>query len=146
MSQPNAASVKEKKTSDKDLDLSNCNRGVWLVKVPKYIADRWESVEPNATVGKVKLAKRPGEKPLITLSLDDKVSQQVVFKNVLFRSLAHYIYTVVNFSIIDFRLSQSGMIHKMLKTELQMAVSNLLHRVSPIYPQLSKKFLKIINL
>jgi transcription initiation factor TFIIF subunit beta len=73
MSQPNAASVKEKKTSDKDLDLSNCNRGVWLVKVPKYIADRWESVEPNATVGKVKLAKRPGEKPLITLSLDDKI-------------------------------------------------------------------------
>ena len=146
MSQPNAASVKEKKTSDKDLDLSNCNRGVWLVKVPKYIADRWESVEPNATVGKVKLAKRPGEKPLITLSLDDKVSQQVVFKNVLFRSLAQYIYTVVNCSIIDFRLSQSGMIHKMLKTELQMAVSNLLHRVSPIYPQLSKKFLKIINL
>ena len=82
MSQPNAATAKEKKTSDKDLDLSNCNRGVWLVKVPKYIADRWESVEPNATVGKVKLAKRPGEKPLITLSLDDKVSQQVVFKNV----------------------------------------------------------------
>jgi transcription initiation factor TFIIF subunit beta len=73
MSQPNAASAKEKKTSDKDLDLSNCNRGVWLVKVPKYIADRWESVEPNATVGKVKLAKRPGEKPLITLSLDDKI-------------------------------------------------------------------------
>ena len=24
----------------KDVDLSNANRGVWLVKVPKYIADR----------------------------------------------------------------------------------------------------------
>ena len=33
-----AGHIKEKKTSDKDLDLSNCNRGVWLVKVPKYIA------------------------------------------------------------------------------------------------------------
>ena len=74
MSQQNTGAVKEKKTSDKDLDLSNCNRGVWLVKVPKYIADRWESVEPNATVGKVKLSKRPGEKPLITLSLADKVT------------------------------------------------------------------------
>ena len=73
MAQPNPGLVKEKKTSDKDLDLTNSNRGVWLVKVPKYIADRWESVEPNATVGKVKLSKRPGEKPIITLSLDDKV-------------------------------------------------------------------------
>ena len=34
---------KVKKTSDKDLDLSNAGRGVWLVKVPKYIAERWES-------------------------------------------------------------------------------------------------------
>ena len=74
MSQQIAGPAKEKKASDKDLDLSNCNRGVWLVKVPKYIADRWESVDANATVGKVKLSKRSGEKPLITLSLDDKVS------------------------------------------------------------------------
>ena len=74
MSQQIAGPAKEKKASDKDLDLSNCNRGVWLVKVPKYIADSWESVEANATVGKVKLSKRSGEKPLITLSLDDKVS------------------------------------------------------------------------
>ena len=73
MAQSSVGPVKEKKTSDKDLDLSNSNRGVWLVKVPKYIADRWESVEPNETVGKVKLCKRAGEKPLITLSLDDKV-------------------------------------------------------------------------
>jgi len=73
MAEQNAGATKEKKTSDKDLDLSNSNRGVWLVKVPKYIADRWESVEPNATVGKVKLSKKPGEKPVITLSLDDQI-------------------------------------------------------------------------
>ena len=75
MAQSGAGATKEKKTSDKDLDLTNSNRGVWLVKVPKYIADRWESVEPNETVGKVKLSKRTGEKPLITLSLDDKVTK-----------------------------------------------------------------------
>ena len=75
MAQSGAGAAKEKKTSDKDLDLTNSNRGVWLVKVPKYIADRWESVEPNETVGKVKLSKRTGEKPLITLSLDDKVTK-----------------------------------------------------------------------
>jgi hypothetical protein len=31
---------KEKKPSDRDLDLSNASRGVWLVKVPKYMADK----------------------------------------------------------------------------------------------------------
>jgi len=34
---------KAKKPSDKEVDLSNCNRGVWLVKVPKYISERWEA-------------------------------------------------------------------------------------------------------
>ena len=32
--------LKEKKVSDKDVDLTNQKRDVWLVKVPKYIADR----------------------------------------------------------------------------------------------------------
>lgn len=27
------------------LDLSNAGRGVWLVKVPKYMANRWEKVD-----------------------------------------------------------------------------------------------------
>lgn len=27
--------------TDKDLDCSNAGRGVWLVKVPKYIAKKW---------------------------------------------------------------------------------------------------------
>ena len=69
-----AGNTKEKKTSDKDLDLSNCNRGVWLVKVPKYIADRWESGEPNSIVGNIKIAKRQGQKPAVTFTLDDKVT------------------------------------------------------------------------
>ena len=35
------APAKEKKVSDKDVDLSTQKRDVWLVKVPKYIADRY---------------------------------------------------------------------------------------------------------
>lgn len=27
---------------EKELDCSNASRGVWLVKVPKYIAKKWE--------------------------------------------------------------------------------------------------------
>jgi len=73
MSQPNATSTTEKRTSEKDLDLTNNHRGVWLVKVPKYIADRWESAEPHATVGTVKLIKRTGGKSDITFKLDDKI-------------------------------------------------------------------------
>jgi transcription initiation factor TFIIF subunit beta len=34
---------------DKELDCSNASRGVWLVKVPKYIAKKWEKGE-NFTI------------------------------------------------------------------------------------------------
>ena len=46
-------SEKAKKT-DKDLDVSNAGRGVWLVKVPKFIADRWSKADPSSEVGKLK--------------------------------------------------------------------------------------------
>ena len=38
------------KKSDRDLDLENSHRGVWLVKVPKYISDRWEKAAANTEV------------------------------------------------------------------------------------------------
>ena len=43
---------KGSKKSDRDLDLENSHRGVWLVKVPKYISDRWEKASANTEVGK----------------------------------------------------------------------------------------------
>jgi transcription initiation factor TFIIF subunit beta len=42
---------------DRDLDLSNANRGVWLVKVPKYVANRWEKAPSDMEVGKLKISK-----------------------------------------------------------------------------------------
>lgn len=42
---------------DRDLDLSNASRGVWLVKVPKYIANRWEKAPGDIEVGKLKISK-----------------------------------------------------------------------------------------
>lgn len=42
---------------DRDLDLSNASRGVWLVKVPKYIANRWEKVSGDVEVGKLKISR-----------------------------------------------------------------------------------------
>ncbi len=71
-----ATPEKPKKTSDKDVDLSNRTRGIWLVKVPKYISERWQHCAgPQQEVGKLKIARNPGEKPLVTLNLDDKICE-----------------------------------------------------------------------
>ena len=49
-----ATPEKPTKKSDKDIDLSNSERGVWLVKVPKYIADRWSKADPCSEVGRLR--------------------------------------------------------------------------------------------
>lgn len=54
---------------DKELDLSNAGRGVWLVKVPKYIAQKWEKAPSNMDVGKLRISKTPGQKAQVSLSL-----------------------------------------------------------------------------
>ncbi|XP_067013798.1 general transcription factor IIF subunit 2 [Anabrus simplex] len=58
---------------DKDLDLSNAGRGVWLVKVPKYIANKWEKAPGNIEVGKLKISKEPGQKAKVSLTLSESV-------------------------------------------------------------------------
>lgn len=59
--------------SDKELDLSNAGRGVWLVKVPKYIANKWEKAPSNIEVGKLKISKQVGQKAQVSLTLSDAV-------------------------------------------------------------------------
>ncbi len=56
-----------------EVDLTNAGRAVWLVKVPKYIADRWESAGDGAEVGRLKITKRRGTKPVASFSLDDNI-------------------------------------------------------------------------
>lgn len=58
---------------DRDLDLSNAGRGVWLVKVPKYIANKWERAPANIDVGKLKIRKITGQKTQVSLTLTDAV-------------------------------------------------------------------------
>uniref|UniRef100_A0A182TZH5 TFIIF beta subunit N-terminal domain-containing protein n=1 Tax=Anopheles melas TaxID=34690 RepID=A0A182TZH5_9DIPT len=58
---------------DKELDLSNAGRGVWLVKVPKYIANKWEKAPGNIEVGKLKISKQVGQKAQVSLTLSDAV-------------------------------------------------------------------------
>lgn len=51
---------KEKKEAavyEKDLDISGASRGVWLVKVPKYISSRWEKCPGNVVAGHLNITK-----------------------------------------------------------------------------------------
>ncbi|RZC39687.1 general transcription factor IIF subunit 2 [Asbolus verrucosus] len=57
---------------DRDLDLSNANRGVWLVKVPKYVANRWEKAPSDMEVGKLKISKS-GQKAQVSLTLSSAI-------------------------------------------------------------------------
>lgn len=68
--------MSEVKRSDKELLTENRNRGVWLVKVPKFISDRWEGCNANDEVGRLKISKRSGSKPVVSFTLDDKIIQE----------------------------------------------------------------------
>ncbi|XP_043216617.1 general transcription factor IIF subunit 2-like [Amphibalanus amphitrite] len=55
------------------VDCSNAARGVWLVKVPKYISERWQSAPGSVEVGRLKITKSPGQKPNVSFSLSEAV-------------------------------------------------------------------------
>ena len=40
-----------------ELDCTNASRGVWLVKVPKYMSTRWQKALPMTEVGRLKITK-----------------------------------------------------------------------------------------
>lgn len=55
---------------ERDLDTTNCGRGVWLVKIPKYMKDKWaETTTAGSEVGKLKIMKVPGKLPAVSFSL-----------------------------------------------------------------------------
>uniref|UniRef100_A0A0B6Z555 TFIIF beta subunit N-terminal domain-containing protein n=1 Tax=Arion vulgaris TaxID=1028688 RepID=A0A0B6Z555_9EUPU len=41
----------------KDVDFSAAGRGVWLVKVPKYLSEQWKMCPNGTEVGKLKIPK-----------------------------------------------------------------------------------------
>uniref|UniRef100_A0A6M2DRQ1 General transcription factor IIF subunit 2 n=1 Tax=Xenopsylla cheopis TaxID=163159 RepID=A0A6M2DRQ1_XENCH len=58
---------------DKELNTANRGRGVWLVKVPKYIANKWDKAPGNIEVGKLKIVKPEGQKSQVSLTLSEAV-------------------------------------------------------------------------
>merc|ERR1712013_971995 len=57
------------------------HRGVWLVKVPKYISDRWEKAAANTEVGKLRIKKVPGQKHDVNFTLSDSICAPVAGLN-----------------------------------------------------------------
>ncbi|XP_076097115.1 general transcription factor IIF subunit 2-like isoform X2 [Mytilus galloprovincialis] len=64
----------EKAHTPRDVDLNAAGRGVWLVKVPKYLSEKWSHAD-GGEVGKLKItrSKFPGQKPDVVFSLNDKL-------------------------------------------------------------------------
>jgi len=62
------------------LKMDNAERKVWLVKVPKFLFDKWsKTTEEGIDYGKLKINNVPNSKSSIdvTLELDDKFSQDL---------------------------------------------------------------------
>ncbi|XP_071495846.1 general transcription factor IIF subunit 2-like [Diadema setosum] len=57
-----------------DLDLKASSRPIWLVKVPKYVAQRWEKSEKGGHIGKIRIGKKFG-KPDISLMMDSSLAK-----------------------------------------------------------------------
>ncbi|XP_014224333.1 general transcription factor IIF subunit 2-like [Trichogramma pretiosum] len=58
--------------SGQSLDLTEVDKRVcWLVKVPKYVADRWDRAPGRIEVAKLKIAKHDRKKPEVSLKLSE---------------------------------------------------------------------------
>ncbi|CAH1245396.1 GTF2F2 [Branchiostoma lanceolatum] len=63
-----------KKSSD--LDCKGSSNNLWLVKVPKYMSNKWMTVE-DGEVGTLKINRRPGApKPEVIFSLKEELAQK----------------------------------------------------------------------
>lgn len=58
---------------EKDLDMASASRGVWLVKVPKYISSRWDKCPGDIKAGHLSITKVHGQKPQVKLTLSEAI-------------------------------------------------------------------------
>ncbi len=52
-----APAKKSKRTPARELDTAAATRGIWLVKVPKYLADVWAVAEPDTELGRMRISR-----------------------------------------------------------------------------------------
>ncbi|GAA6108186.1 general transcription factor IIF subunit 2b [Tachysurus ichikawai] len=61
------------KGRDVDLTRAKQNTGVWLVKIPKYLAQQWGKASGRGEVGKLKITKQQG-KTMVSFNLNEELS------------------------------------------------------------------------
>lgn len=55
----------------RELELSNAGRGVWLVKVPKYMSAAWSRAPGSLEVGRLRITRSPGQRTAVALTLSE---------------------------------------------------------------------------
>lgn len=65
--------AKKLNKSDTNVDMRNVARDVWLVKVPKYISEKWNNAPGNIEVGKLRIKKFANKRSEITMDLSQAV-------------------------------------------------------------------------
>lgn len=45
------------KRAARELDVSGATRGVWLIKVPKYLSETWLAARAKAELGTMRISK-----------------------------------------------------------------------------------------
>lgn len=85
MSGPLSAVDLEKAHEPKEVDVSAAGRGVWLVKVPKYLSEQWKKCQNGKDVGKLKISKSkvPNKKPDIVFTSYDMTAKQAAISSVV---------------------------------------------------------------
>lgn len=64
----------EKGHEMRDVDVTAAGRGVWLVKVPKYLSERWEDSETSEVgVMRITRSKQTGQKPSFIFTSTDTI-------------------------------------------------------------------------
>lgn len=74
----------DKAHESKDLDLTTAAKGVWLVKVPKYVSDCWKKASRGAEIGKLVFSKTkagPGKHPEATFCLSEQLLADIEEKD-----------------------------------------------------------------
>ncbi|CAG2109632.1 unnamed protein product [Medioppia subpectinata] len=96
------------------LDCTNASRGVWLVKVPKYMSNKWQKALPLTEVGRLSITKSSSGRPEILFNLSQEVTKSETNDS-------------------------SAVKQVMIPTEHQFAISDIKNQTLAVFSQMSEE-------
>lgn len=108
-----------------DVDLTAAGRGVWLVKVPKYLSERWKNADGKCEVGKLRItrSKLPGKKAEVMFTMSEgQVKREVPGQPAVVGKDHQFILTGVG--------NQNLMVYSRQPTESSTSVSSSAEAIS----------------